>query len=151
MADFYQNYTHWSAVSTYRGGKQSYNLWCSQLQHFKLITKYVLKMINVVTHNVEYVHQTLEIICMDLYVYIYLIKCVLFWFLCCANNWSELLISLIRLQRSSGGDKDWGAINSFTVCFHGNHKKIWLPIGRADSGGLYVTVKCTQIPIDITA
>jgi len=29
-------------------------------------------MINVVTHNVEYVHQTLEIICMDLYVYIYL-------------------------------------------------------------------------------
>ena len=85
MADFYQNYTHWSAVSTYRGGKQSFNLWCSQLQHFKLITKYVLKMINVVTHNVEYVHQTLEIMCMVLRVYIYLIQCVVFWFVCVAH------------------------------------------------------------------
>ena len=42
-------------------------------------------MINVVTHNVEYVHQTLEIMCMDLYVYIYLIQCAVFWFVCDAQ------------------------------------------------------------------
>jgi hypothetical protein len=54
-------------------------------------------------------------------------------------KWTSYIF--VRLPRSSGGGKDWGVIDSFTVCLHGNHMKIWLTIGPADSGGLYKAVK----------
>jgi hypothetical protein len=53
-------------------------------------------------------------------------------------EWTSYIF--VRLPLSSGGGKDWDVIDSFTVCFHGNHTKIWLTIGPAYSGGLYEAV-----------
>jgi len=57
-------------------------------------------MINVVTHSVEYVHQTLEIMCTDLYVHIYLRQCAVFWSVCVAHTIKVNFLHLWYVYRS---------------------------------------------------